>query len=184
MTGGDHIACVLKRRGVRFLYTLCGGHISPILVSAKARGIRVVDVRHEATAVFAADATARLSGVPGVAAVTAGPGATNALTAVKNAELAQSPVLLLGGATATLLRGRGSIGGCIRGEGDAGPRGEVPAPATLPRLIPKRQRELRSSREDSFAPAAGPCRSRVQTPRPSRRDRQERPREAASPPAD
>ena len=109
MTGGDHIAEVLGRRGVRFLYTLCGGHISPILVSAKARGIRVIDVRHEATAVFAADATARLSGVPGVAAVTAGPGATNALTAVKNAQLAQSPVLLLGGATATLLRGRGAL---------------------------------------------------------------------------
>ncbi|HEY6546992.1 MAG TPA: thiamine pyrophosphate-binding protein [Vicinamibacteria bacterium] len=109
MTGGDHIALALKRRGVRFLYTLCGGHISPILVSAKACGIRVIDVRHEATAVFAADATARLSGVPGVAAVTAGPGATNALTAVKNAQLAQSPVLLLGGATATLLRGRGAL---------------------------------------------------------------------------
>ena len=58
---------------------------------------------------FAADATARLSGVPGVAAVTAGPGATNTLTAVKNAQLAQSPVLLLGGATATLLRGRGAL---------------------------------------------------------------------------
>lgn len=109
MTGGDLIADALKRRGVRFLYALCGGHISPILVSAKARGIRVIDVRHEATAVFAADATARLSGVPGVAAVTAGPGATNALTAVKNAQLAQSPVLLLGGATATLLRGRGAL---------------------------------------------------------------------------
>jgi acetolactate synthase-1/2/3 large subunit len=109
MTGADAIAQVLLREGVRFLYTLCGGHISPILVSAKALGIRVVDVRHEATAVFAADATARLTGVPGVAAVTAGPGATNALTAVKNAQLAQSPVVLLGGATATLLRGRGAL---------------------------------------------------------------------------
>jgi acetolactate synthase-1/2/3 large subunit len=109
MTGGEEIARVLAARGVRFLYTLCGGHISPILVSAKERGLRVVDVRHEATAVFAADATARLSGVPGVAAVTAGPGATNSLTAVKNAQLAQSPVLVLGGATATLLRGRGAL---------------------------------------------------------------------------
>ena len=74
MTGGDLLADVLVRHGVRSLFTLCGGHISPILVSAKARGIRVVDTRHEATAVFAADATARLTGVPGVAAVTAGPG--------------------------------------------------------------------------------------------------------------
>ena len=109
MTGGDRIADVLARQGVRFLFTLCGGHISPILVSAKARGLRVVDVRHEATAVFAADAVARLTGVPGVAAVTAGPGATNAVTAVKNAQLAQSPVVILGGATATLLRGRGAL---------------------------------------------------------------------------
>jgi acetolactate synthase-1/2/3 large subunit len=108
-TGGDLVADVLVRRGVRFLFTLCGGHISPILVSAKARGIRVVDTRHEATAVFAADAVARLSGIPGVAAVTAGPGVTNTVTALKNAQLAQSPLVLLGGATATLLRGRGAL---------------------------------------------------------------------------
>ena len=109
MTGGDLVADVLEKQGVRFLFTLCGGHIAPILVSAKARGIRVVDVRHEVNAVFAADAVARLTGVPGVAAVTAGPGVTNTVTAVKNAQMAQSPVVLLGGATATMLRGRGSL---------------------------------------------------------------------------
>ncbi len=109
MTGGDLIADVLHRQGVRFVFTLCGGHISPILVSAKARGLRVVDTRHEATAVFAADAVARLTGVPGVAAVTAGPGVTNTITALKNAQMAQSPLVVLGGATATLLRGRGAL---------------------------------------------------------------------------
>jgi len=109
MNGGDRVAEVLAARGVRFLFTLCGGHISPILVAAKRRGIRVVDVRDEATAVFAADAVARLDGVPGVAAVTAGPGVTNTLTAVTNAQLAQSPVLILGGATATILKGRGAL---------------------------------------------------------------------------
>ncbi len=109
MTGGDIVADTLVRHGVRFLFTLCGGHISPILVSAKARGIRVVDTRHEATAVFAADAVARLTGIPGVAAVTAGPGVTNTITALKNAQMAQSPLVLLGGATATLLRGRGAL---------------------------------------------------------------------------
>ena len=72
--GGDRVAAVLQAHGVRTLFTLCGGHISPILSAAKARGIRVVDVRDEVTAVFAADATARLTGRPGVAAVTAGPG--------------------------------------------------------------------------------------------------------------
>jgi acetolactate synthase-1/2/3 large subunit len=109
MNGGECIARVLRTHGVEFLFTLCGGHISPILKGAKDAGIRVVDVRHEATAVFAADAVARLSGVPGVAAVTAGPGATNTITAVKNAQLAQSPVVLLGGAAATVLKGRGAL---------------------------------------------------------------------------
>jgi len=109
MNGGDLVAQVLEKHGVRFLFTLCGGHISPILVGAKRLGIRVVDVRHEATAVFAADAVARLSGTPGVAAVTAGPGVTNTITALKNAQLAQSPVLVLGGATGTILKGRGAL---------------------------------------------------------------------------
>ncbi|MCA9712194.1 MAG: thiamine pyrophosphate-binding protein, partial [Myxococcales bacterium] len=109
MNGGDRIAEVLRRQGVRFLFTLCGGHISPILVGAKRRDIRVVDVRHEANAVFAADAVARLTGIPGVAAVTAGPGVTNTITAIKNAQMAQSPVILLGGATATVLKGRGAL---------------------------------------------------------------------------
>jgi acetolactate synthase-1/2/3 large subunit len=108
-SGGDLVAEVLARQGVRFLFTLCGGHISPILAAAKARGVRVVDTRHEATAVFAADAVARLTGVPGVAAVTAGPGVTNSVTALQNARLAQSPLVLLGGATATVLRGRGAL---------------------------------------------------------------------------
>ena len=56
------------------------------------------------TAVFAADAVARLSGTVGVAAVTAGPGLTNTVTAVKNAQMAESPLLLIGGAAATLLK--------------------------------------------------------------------------------
>jgi len=109
MNGGEYIAKVLRSHGVEFLFTLCGGHISPILKGAKDAGIRVIDVRHEATAVFAADAVARITGIPGVAAVTAGPGATNTITAVKNAQLAQSPVVLLGGAAATVLKGRGAL---------------------------------------------------------------------------
>src|SRR5262245_18345518 len=109
MNGGELIGDVLLRQGVRSLYTLCGGHISPILVACKSRGIRVVDVRHEATAVFAADAAARLSGIPRAAAVTAGPGATNPITAIKHSQLAESPLVVLGGATATILKGRGSL---------------------------------------------------------------------------
>ncbi len=107
--GGDWVAEVLKAHGVAQVFTLCGGHVSPILVGCKNRSIRVIDVRHEATAVFAADAVGRLSGTPGVAVVTAGPGATNTITAVKNARLAQSPVVLLVGAAATFLQGRGAL---------------------------------------------------------------------------
>lgn len=109
MNGGEHIAEVLRAHGVPFLFTLCGGHISPILAATKARGIRVVDTRDEATAVFAADAIARLTGRPGVAAVTAGPGLTNSITALKNAQLAESPVVLLGGAAPTALQKRGAL---------------------------------------------------------------------------
>ncbi len=107
--GGAIIADVLVRHGVKHLFTLCGGHISPILTGAESRGIRVVDVRDEGHAVFAADAAARMTGIVGVAAVTAGPGVTNTVTALKNAQMAQTPLLLLGGATATLLKGRGSL---------------------------------------------------------------------------
>ncbi len=109
MHGGQIIARGLKAQGVEFLFTLCGGHISPILVGAKEAGIRVIDVRQEPTAVFAADAVSRLTGVPGVAVVTAGPGVTNSITAVKNAQMAQSPLVLFGGAPATALRGRGAL---------------------------------------------------------------------------
>ncbi|XP_058022722.1 2-hydroxyacyl-CoA lyase 2 isoform X1 [Ahaetulla prasina] len=107
--GGEIVAEVLKAHGVRYLFTLVGGHISPILVASEKLGIRVVDTRHEVTAVFAADAVARLSGTVGVAAVTAGPGVTNTVTAMKNAQMAESPVLLIGGATGTLQKGRGAL---------------------------------------------------------------------------
>ncbi|MCL6258229.1 thiamine pyrophosphate-binding protein [Aquiflexum sp. TKW24L] len=109
MNGGEIIAQVLLNHGVEFLFTLCGGHISPIFVGAEKAGIRVIDTRHEATAVFAADAVGRLTGIPGVVAVTAGPGLTNTITAIKNAQMAQSPLILLGGAAATMLKGRGAL---------------------------------------------------------------------------
>jgi thiamine pyrophosphate-dependent acetolactate synthase large subunit-like protein len=109
MNGGEIIVQQLKRRGVKFLFTLCGGHIAPIYVEAEKAGIKVIDVRDESTAVFAADAVSRLTSVPGVALVTAGPGITNSVTALKNAQLAQSPMLLIAGATPTLLHNRGAL---------------------------------------------------------------------------
>jgi thiamine pyrophosphate-dependent acetolactate synthase large subunit-like protein len=109
MDGGARLARVLADSGVRALFTLCGGHISPVLVGAKSHGLTVLDTRHEATAVFAADAVARLTGTPGVAAVTAGPGLTNTITALKNAQLAQSSLVVIAGAAPTVLRGRGAL---------------------------------------------------------------------------
>jgi len=107
--GGELVAQVLKSHGIEYIFTLVGGHISPILVSCETLKIKVVDTRHEVNAVFAADAVARLSGKVGVAAVTAGPGLTNTVTAIKNAQMAESPILLIGGAAATLLKGRGAL---------------------------------------------------------------------------
>ncbi|KAI6176092.1 2-hydroxyacyl-CoA lyase 2 [Aphelenchoides bicaudatus] len=107
--GGELVADVLKAHGVSHIFTLCGGHISPILVSCENLGIKVVDTRHEVNAVFAADAQARLTQKIGVVAVTAGPGLTNTITAVKNAQMAESPILLIGGAAPSLLKGRGAL---------------------------------------------------------------------------
>ena len=107
--GGNSVAEVLSRHNVKWIFTLCGGHISPILTGCNELDIRVIDVRHESTAVFSADSISRLSGTIGVAAVTAGPGLTNTITAIKNAQMAQVPVLILGGAAATVLKDRGSL---------------------------------------------------------------------------
>ncbi|OHD62873.1 MAG: acetolactate synthase [Spirochaetes bacterium RBG_13_51_14] len=109
MNGGTIIAQLLREHDVRFVFTVCGGHISPILTECNKIGIRIIDVRHEANAVFAADAVSRLTGVPGVAVVTAGPGVANSITALVNASMAQSPLVIFGGAAATVLKGRGSL---------------------------------------------------------------------------
>ena len=95
--GGQIIARALKYEGVDTMFTLTGGHIVGILDGCVQEGIRVVDVRHEQAAIHAAEAYARLTGRLGVAAVTAGPGVTDAVTGVANAWFSGAPVLLLGG---------------------------------------------------------------------------------------
>ena len=106
---GLDIGSFFKQKNISSVFTLCGGHISPILVGCEKENINIVQVRDEVSAVFAADAVSRLTDSVGVAIVTAGPGVTNTITAIKNAQMAQSPVLLIGGAAATLLKGRGSL---------------------------------------------------------------------------
>ncbi|VDP17661.1 unnamed protein product [Onchocerca flexuosa] len=107
--GGELVAAVLKAHNVNEIFTLCGGHISPILVAAENIGIRVYDTRHEVNAVFAADAVARLRQSIGVAVVTAGPGLTNTITAMKNAQMAETAVVVIAGSAPALLKNRGSL---------------------------------------------------------------------------
>ncbi len=84
------VAETLKAHNIREIFTLCGGHITPIVVACESLGIKVVDTRNEVTTVYAADATSRLRQSISVAAVTSGPGVTNTITAVKNAQMAGS----------------------------------------------------------------------------------------------
>src|SRR5690606_4759589 len=95
--GGTLIARALKREGVDTIFTLTGGHIVPILDGCVQEGIRIADARHEQSAAHAAEAYSRLTGRLGVAAVTAGPGVTDAVTGVANAFYSSTPMLLLGG---------------------------------------------------------------------------------------
>lgn len=97
MTVAQLIAERLEAQGVRRIFGLCGGHIQPLWDAVARVGIDVVDVRHEAAAVYMAQATADLSGEPSVAMVTAGPGLTNAVTAMSNAFVARSPVIIISG---------------------------------------------------------------------------------------
>ena len=84
-------------RGVEYIFTLSGGHITPIYQHLEHSSVKMFDTRHEQAAVFMAEAYGRLTKKPGVAMVTAGPGFTNALSAVMNAKLANAPLLLIAG---------------------------------------------------------------------------------------
>jgi thiamine pyrophosphate-dependent acetolactate synthase large subunit-like protein len=106
---GLEVGKFFKEKNISKVFTLCGGHISPILVGCEKENIDIIQVRDEVSSVFAADAVSRLTDSIGVAIVTAGPGVTNTVTAIKNAQMAQSPLLLIGGAAATLLKGKGSL---------------------------------------------------------------------------
>src|SRR5229473_1138580 len=107
--GGRLVAQALKRHKTTHIFTLCGGHIQAIYDGCLDEGIRVVDVRHEQTAGHAADGYARVTGRPGVCAVTAGPGVTDVVTAVANAQRAGIPMIVIGGAGPRALADMGSL---------------------------------------------------------------------------
>jgi acetolactate synthase I/II/III large subunit len=109
--GGTQAVAVARRYGVTAMFTLSGGHVFPLYDAAVKADppLRLVDVRHEQTAVFAAEATARLTRAPGLAVVTAGPGVTNSVSAVTTAWFNGAPVVLLGGRAPDYLWGKGAL---------------------------------------------------------------------------
>ncbi|MEV0628471.1 thiamine pyrophosphate-binding protein [Nonomuraea wenchangensis] len=109
ISGGHLVAKALKAEGVDVIYTLCGGHIIDIYDGCVDEGIEVIDVRHEQVAAHAADGHSRITGRPGCAVVTAGPGTTDAVTGVANAFRAESPMLLIGGQGALSQHKMGSL---------------------------------------------------------------------------
>ena len=109
ISGGHLVAKALRAEGVDTIFTLCGGHIIDIYDGCVDEGISVIDVRHEQVAAHAADGYARITGTPGCAVVTAGPGTSDAVTGVANALRAESPMLLIGGQGALSQHKMGSL---------------------------------------------------------------------------
>ncbi len=107
--GGRAVSTALRALGVRHLFALTGGHIFPILDGCHRDGIAIVDTRHESSAAFAAEGWSRLTRSLGVCAVTAGPGVTNALSALAQARFNGAPVLCLGGRAPSFRWGQGSL---------------------------------------------------------------------------
>src|SRR3954463_6416740 len=107
--GGRLIAKRLKAAGVSKLFTLSGGHLFSIYDGCREEGISIVDVRHEQSAAFAAEGWAKATRQPGVAALTAGPGVTNGMSALAGAQANGSPMLVLGGRAPAMRWGQGSL---------------------------------------------------------------------------
>jgi acetolactate synthase-1/2/3 large subunit len=107
--GGRIVAQRLKAHGVSHLFTLSGGHLFSIYDGCRDEGIAIVDVRHEQTATFAAEGWAKVTRTPGVAALTAGPGVTNGMSAIASAQQNRSPIVVLGGRAPAMRWGQGSL---------------------------------------------------------------------------
>src|SRR5581483_2370623 len=107
--GGRLIARRLRAYGVTKLFTLSGGHLFSIYGGCRAEGIDIVDVRHEQAAAFAAEGWAKVTREPGVAALTAGPGVTNGMSAMASALQNNSPMVVLGGRAPAMRWGQGSL---------------------------------------------------------------------------
>ena len=87
-TGAELFVDAIEKRGIREIFTLVGDHLNDVLLCAGQRGLRILDMRHEAAVVHAADAWARITRRPSLSLVTGGPGHTNSLTGIATAFLA------------------------------------------------------------------------------------------------
>ena len=149
--GGLAVTHTLKALGVSNIFTLTGGHIIPIFDGAKADDIRLVDVRHEQSAAFAAEGWARLTRSLGVCAVTAGPGVTNAMSALAQAKFNQAPVLALAGRAPAFSWGKGSLQ-----EIDHVPFVDPLAPARTVTDFNDIPRAVMGAAEEALSPRRGP----------------------------
>ncbi len=109
--GGELAVAAARAHGVQTMFTLSGAHVFPLYDGAVKADppMPIVDVRHEATAVFAAEATAKLTRRPGLAVLTAGPGVTNGVSAVTSAWFNGAPVVVLGGRAPAFRWGSGAL---------------------------------------------------------------------------
>jgi acetolactate synthase-1/2/3 large subunit len=153
--GGILALEVARRYGVTHLFTLSGGHVFPLYDAATRAepAMPIIDVRHEQTAVFAAEATARLTRSPGLAVVTAGPGVTNSVSAVTTAHFNGAPVVVLGGRAPDYRWGAGSLQ-----EIDHPP---LLAPVTKRAWTEHATAQLAGSVDEAFRLAAAPHRGPV-----------------------
>lgn len=108
---GELAVHVARAHGVDTMFTLSGAHVFPMYDGAVKADpqMRLLDVRHEQTAAFAAEATGKLTRVPGLAVLTAGPGVTNGISAIAQAQFAGSPMVVVGGRAPQNRWGTGSL---------------------------------------------------------------------------
>ena len=153
--GGAHAVAAARRHGAQTMFTLSGGHVFPLYDGAVKADppMRIVDVRHEQTAVFAAEGTARLTRAPGFAVLTAGPGVTNGVSAMTTAHFNASPLVVIGGRAPDSRWGSGSLQ-------------EIDHPALLQAITKRAWTEHETARvgpavDEAFRIAAAPHRGPV-----------------------
>jgi acetolactate synthase-1/2/3 large subunit len=164
---GQQTVAAMLAHGTDVMFTLNGGHIWPFYDAARDQGMRVVDTRHEQTATFAAEAYAKLTRRPGLAALTAGPGITNGVSAITSAWFNGSPLVVLGGRAPELRWGAGSLqemdhvpvvasitksAGTVK---DAAQAGTLVAEAARLAMTPHRGPTFLDFPLDVFGPSAG-----------------------------